>query len=122
MSDYARFIETWADGQHVFNLDNERAREFEEKNNRSLYATMANMTHGSWRIEDVREVIRLALIGGGAPPSAALMLVSNYVEKRPLAENTTLAVRILEAAFFGQEKAPGSVEREEVDRALGAAE
>ena len=48
-----------------------------------------------------REVIRLALIGGGTEPRKALALVKAYVEARPLLETFDLVAEILEAALFG---------------------
>jgi len=104
MSTYARFTELFADGEYTFDLDIDQAIEFEKKLEKSLYATCINMTRGIWFVEDVKEIVRLALIGGGMRPVDALRLVTTYVEKRPIAENTALCVRILEAAFFGQEE------------------
>lgn len=40
--------------------------------------------HGSeWMVEDIREVIRLGLVGGGLDPIKATKLVKEYVEQRP---------------------------------------
>lgn len=69
---------------------------------------------GSAMLADVRETIRLALIGGGSGmvdgkeievgPNTALSLVDNYVyPARPLAESIVLAWRILHAAIHGIE-------------------
>lgn len=56
---------------------------------------------GSWRLADIRETIRLGLIGGGAKPTEALVLVQRYVDARPQVENVELAWRILAAALVG---------------------
>ncbi|WP_320188916.1 gene transfer agent family protein (plasmid) [Agrobacterium rosae] len=53
---------------------------------------------GDWRIEDVRETVRLGLIGAGMSPSDAYVLVSTYVdqtEKYPLVDNVGVAASIL---------------------------
>lgn len=53
---------------------------------------------GDWRIEDVRETVRLGLIGAGMSPSDAYILVSTYVDqtdKYPLVDNVGVAASIL---------------------------
>lgn len=53
---------------------------------------------GDWRVEDVRETIRLGLIGAGMSPTDAFVIVSAYVddiEKFPLVENVGVAASIL---------------------------
>lgn len=48
-----------------------------------------------------REIIRIALIGGGTKPADALKLVRTYVEARPPDESIGLAYEILQAALQG---------------------
>lgn len=50
---------------------------------------------GDWRVDDVREPIRLGLIGAGMTPTDAFVLVSRYVDTRPLTENFGLAAAII---------------------------
>lgn len=53
---------------------------------------------GDWRIEDVRETIRLGLIGAGMTPTDAFVAVSRYVDqtdKYPLIDNVGVAAGIL---------------------------
>jgi hypothetical protein len=50
---------------------------------------------------DVREVIRLGLIGGGTPIAQVPALVARYVDERPLAESTVVAHAVLIAALVG---------------------
>ncbi|CDZ43195.1 Hypothetical protein NGAL_HAMBI1146_59680 [Neorhizobium galegae bv. officinalis] len=61
---------------------------------------------GDWRIEDVRETIRLGLIGGGASPTDAYIAVSTYVdqvERYPLIDNVGVAAAILHHALTAPE-------------------
>jgi hypothetical protein len=51
---------------------------------------------------DITEVIRLALIGGGIDPKRAASLIVAYVADRPLAETYPLAAKILERRWFGE--------------------
>jgi hypothetical protein len=51
---------------------------------------------------DIRETIRLGLIGGEeTTPSSAAALVSRYVDERPIAETLDLAIAILGALMRG---------------------
>ena len=51
---------------------------------------------------EITATIRLALIGGGAPPQEADALVKNYVPARPLGEAHLLALDILTDLWTGQ--------------------
>ena len=53
---------------------------------------------GDWRVEEVRETIRLGLIGAGMTSTDAFILVSTYVDqtdKHPLTDNVGIAATIL---------------------------
>ncbi|MGI2036410.1 gene transfer agent family protein [Rhizobium panacihumi] len=61
---------------------------------------------GDWRIEDVRETIRLGLIGGGATPSDASVAVMTYVdqvERFPIVDNIGIASAVLIHALTAPE-------------------
>jgi hypothetical protein len=57
-------------------------------------------TFNAWP-HDVREVIRLGLIGGGMKPDRALVLVKRYVEGRPHGDAIMTARVVLHIAMFG---------------------
>jgi hypothetical protein len=101
----------WADGTYTFRLAIGQLRELQETINKprakigapligpaSLYNLI--VARDAW-LHEVREVIRLGLIGGGTKPIEAADLVRRYVEERPLAESSVYAVGILGAALFG---------------------
>lgn len=54
-----------------------------------------------WREADVREPIRLGLIGGGADIRDVAKLMTEFVDDQPLGPLAPLAARILHAAVFG---------------------
>ena len=56
-----------------------------------------------YKYVDVRETIRLGLIGGGMVPSQAASLVKRYVDAEdvPVTENAPLAIDILRVKFEG---------------------
>lgn len=109
---FALFSHQFADGEYQFCLDVPKAIEFEKKFDKSLFATMNGMMAGRWFVEDIGEIIRLALIGGGASPSEAYRLVKAYVDLRPIDENTALAFKVLNAFFFGADDKPAEPEAE----------
>jgi hypothetical protein len=64
------------------------------------------LTHGllgTWRVDDVREVILQGLLGGEMPGPAAFELVKAWVDERPIFENVELAYQIVMASVFGAE-------------------
>lgn len=91
----------WADGTYSFRLAWGQLSELQEKCDAGPYVVLNRLHNGSWRIEDITNIIRLGLIGGGLQPSAALKLVRAYVEDRPPMENLIPAQVILSAALMG---------------------
>jgi hypothetical protein len=59
------------------------------------------MLEGDAWPHDVREVIRLGLIGGGMKTDRALVLIKRYVEGRPYFQNINEARVILQTAMLG---------------------
>jgi hypothetical protein len=90
----------WADGEYKFRLSIGQLRELQDKTGVGPYALLSRVIDGTWKVDDLREVIRLGLIGGGLEPLKALSLVKNYVEGRPLMESLTPVKVILAAALF----------------------
>lgn len=72
-----------------------------EKHCGRLGEVAARLVSGVWGVEDVRQVILLALIGGGVPNERASALVMGYVDTRPLSEHVGLAQEILAAQIAG---------------------
>lgn len=93
----------FGDDKYKFGLSWKHASEWEKEHGRSLYAVFLEAVRlRHMALHDIREAVRLALVGAGAEPTAALRLVRQYVEERPGAENLPLAVSILDAFFHGQ--------------------
>jgi hypothetical protein len=102
---YAKFEREFGDGTYTFDLSFNLASEFEQKHGKSLWQTMKLLVNGVFSIEDLSEIVRLALIGGGTEPGRAMSLVQIYVRDRPLAEHINLSRSILSFAFFGEDEA-----------------
>jgi hypothetical protein len=106
MSRDAKVTLTWADGDYVFRLGWGELAELQEKTDAGPYVVLQRLLSGQWRIEDISNVIRLGLIGGGLEPPKALRLVRTYVEARPPLENHPVAYAVLSAGLMGAEDEP----------------
>ncbi len=91
----------WGDGTHSFRLAWGQLAELQEKCDAGPYVVLQRLHSGAWRIEDIANVIRLGLIGGGMEPAPALKLARRYVEARPPMESLIPAQVILSAALMG---------------------
>jgi hypothetical protein len=58
---------------------------------------------GSWRVDDVREVILQGLLGANMAGPEALALVRDWVEERPLIESVGIAYEVVMASVMGAE-------------------
>jgi hypothetical protein len=115
MSRDAAITFTWGDGEHRFRLGIGELRELQEKVDAGPSWLYARIEAGMWRVDDLREPIRLGLIGGGMKPELAARLVRTYVEGRPLYESVVPAMKVLAAAVAGAEDEPPKVVREGTD-------
>jgi hypothetical protein len=98
---------TFGDGEHLFRLALGELRELQEKCDAGPQEIARRLQGGTWRIDDVREPIRLGLIGGGMKPADAYVTVKRYVDERPAwAENALVAFSVLAAAIVGVEEEP----------------
>lgn len=106
----------FADGTYTFRLAIGQLRELQETVNKTRIklgapligpASLYNLlvSRDAW-MHEVREVMRLGLIGGGLTPIEAVDLVRRYVEERPIAESSVHAALVLGAALFGSPEEP----------------
>ena len=106
MSRDARIDLDWADGTYAFRLGWGELAELQERCDAGPYVVLGRLHSHQWRIEDISNVVRLGLIGGGMEPAAALKKVRAYVEARPPLENHPFAVAILTAGLLGAPDEP----------------
>lgn len=94
----------WADGTYTFRLTVTGAIELEEKCSAPIATIVTRLNSGAYSVNDVRETIRLGLIGGGLKPHDALRLVRAYVDdtaRCTFAESHALARVIAGGLMFG---------------------
>lgn len=96
----------WADGVYTFRLTVPRAIELEQVCAAPFAVILQRLETGAWHVEDVRQTIRLGLIGGGTKPADAVRLVRDYVDAFPLAESWPVARAVLAGLMFGFKEVP----------------
>lgn len=103
----------WADGEYPFRLGIGQLRELQDKTTCGPLELFRRLGQGTWRVDDVRETLRVALIGGGMKPDDALRLVRLYVDERPLTESVLPAQAVLMMALYGnaEDQQPGETVR-----------
>lgn len=103
----ARITLDFGDGTYEFRLAWAQLIALQEKTDAGPYFILQRLVNGDWRVQDIAEIIRQGLIGGGKTPVEATKLVKLYVEQRPLMETDgplTTAVKVLNAALEGNEE------------------
>jgi len=101
MSGDGSVTKTWGDGEHVFRLRIGEIRELEDKRDAGCFEIYRRLANGSCRFDDIRETLRLGLIGGGMQAPLALGLVAKYAGPTTFMENLLVAQAVITAALFG---------------------
>ena len=91
----------WGDSEQRFRLGIGELRELQDKCDAGPFVIYQRLASGTWRVDDVRETLRLGLIGGGMDHNRALGKVGKYVAPTHFLTNVVAARRILLAALFG---------------------
>lgn len=123
MSSHARITLPFGDGEHAFDLgDIGRLLELQDRcavgppsdrQPSGPLRILRRLEGDQWLAQDVRETIRLGLIGGGMKAEDAVLLVKRYVDGRPLAESRPIAHTVLLAALVGvKDDAAGKAQTE----------
>lgn len=101
MSRSARFTGVFGDGKHDFLLTIGGLEELQEKCDAGPEEIWSRVLSGGWRVADIREPIRIGLIGGGLDPIKALVLVERYAGEGNLSPLKPLVANIIGAALVG---------------------
>lgn len=91
----------FGDGVHIFRLGIAELEELQEKCNAGPRVILSRIDTGAWRLHDIRETLRLGLIGGGMKPMDALRLIDRYVQPAYLIDCEKPALLVLSAALVG---------------------
>lgn len=91
----------FGDDEYDFRLGWGEIVELQEKLGCGPHFLLNRLQTGEWLVQDISQIIRLGLVGGGLEPVAAVRLVKRYVEERPPLENHQLAFVVLTAGLMG---------------------
>lgn len=101
MSRSARYTGVFGDGRHDFQLKIGQLEELQEKTDAGPEELLDRLMSGKWRVADLREPLRLGLIGAGTEPISALLLVDRYASPGNLITHKSLVINVLSAALIG---------------------
>lgn len=96
----------FGDDEYPFRLNIKQVEELQEKCDAGPSQIMRRLMQDEWRVADVREPIRLGLIGGGMDAEKALRLTRRYVDDSPFAPLVLTALAILQARLYPFEDEP----------------
>jgi hypothetical protein len=94
----------WHGGEHDFCIAaSGTVLALEETCKAGIATIYSRLAHGQWWLNDVREPIRMGLIGGGLKPDEAMDKVKAHVDANPngLGVSVPLAMAIIEAVLIG---------------------
>jgi len=89
----------WADGSYSFRLAYGQWLDLQEAVGCGPLELYVRLLQRQWKVQQIREIIRIGLLGGGTDPSNALRLVRRYVEEQPILESVPLALEIVSASL-----------------------
>lgn len=123
MSRSARVTLLFGDGQHEFRLAIGQLEELQEKCDAGPEEIYARLGGARWRLQDVRETLRLGLIGGGMEPAKAVVLVNRYAgDGQIFPWKETCRTILLDALVGGADEALGEPKAGETENPDSLAE
>jgi hypothetical protein len=93
----------FGEGYYTLSLKMAQLRDLEEILDKSMVNLLTRMMSGDWRVNELSEICRLALIGGGMNPQQAFRLVNSYLTEGYLGIYVPYAQLVLKAALLGPE-------------------
>lgn len=102
----ARIELDFGDGTYSFRLGWGELATLQEECDAGPYMILHRLHSHQWRVQDIANVIRLGLVGGGMPPGDALKKIRQYVERRPPLENHPIAIAVISAGLLGAPEEP----------------
>ncbi|KAK0358855.1 hypothetical protein LTR94_033683, partial [Friedmanniomyces endolithicus] len=87
----------------LFRLNIGRLRALQEKVDAGPMELLSRLSAGTWRVDDVREVLLQGLIGGGMSSADATRLVKTDFDDLPLQPFVQIAQAVVMTALVGAE-------------------
>lgn len=92
----------FGDGDRTFRLTPPLILELERVTNAGIGGLSRRFFSGDFKHQELVEVVRLGLIGGGESPQSAASLVTTYAMPLPVMELYALALPVVEVCMFGK--------------------
>lgn len=96
----------WGDGTYTFRLGLGEIRQLQEKTGLGPLALFNRIDSDNWMVDDLRETLRLGLVGFGMKDAKALALIKANFDERPKINAKEPAMRILHAFLLGAPEDP----------------
>jgi hypothetical protein len=109
----------WAGEERLFRLGMAELARLQEARDEGPYMTFSRLHSPNWKIEDMREVLRLGLIGGGMSEADASRLVKREMESPPF-YNLPVAMKVMAAGFKGAPDEEAGLPKSRAPRANGS--
>jgi hypothetical protein len=106
---FAEFQAPFGDRVYNFRMDLVGIRELQEKTDAGPAFLVTRIVGLQYKVDDLRETIRIALWRGGTDPVRAQVLMERYFDSGPVDRHRELATRILFGVLYEPEeiKMPG---------------
>lgn len=99
-------VRCW-DGEYTFRLGIGELITLQEKCDAGPLHIAMRLAEKTWRVQDVRETLRLGLIGAGMDQEKARALIEQHVDRVPLLDNIHNAQAVILGAVAGVEESLG---------------
>lgn len=96
----------WVGGEHDFALRIAELRALQDARDAGPEQILNRLRFGEWRVDDVVQVIRWGLVGGGMSAKDAAMLITPLIDLHPLSHFKLTALAIMFHAMTGPEDDP----------------
>lgn len=107
MSDAPSHTMFFGDAERSFALPAELIIELERKTDTGIGALSRRFYAGDFRHQELIEIVRLGLVGGGTDPKEAAALVAAYAQPLPVMELYAVALPVMDTTMFGPAKKKG---------------
>ncbi len=91
----------WGDGEHSFRLGLKQLRELQHKTDCGPEFLYWRIRNKQWKVDDLRETIRIGLMGGGMELEKANGMMRLYFDDAPFLPQAVPAGAILLACLMG---------------------
>lgn len=91
----------WPGGEHAFRIGIGQCRVIQQKTECGPEHLLNKIKAGVWTVDELREILRNGLIGGGMAPVEALKIIDKTFDEAPGIKFKAPAMEVLSAYLFG---------------------